>query len=124
MASVAQTGAWRQISLRMMFVVMTLMGCYLGYHANIVHGRRKVLNRFRDKQAVQFHFTKDDPFFDPAPARIPLVRRLMGDVSVSAIHLHRYTGQISPEEAELLQHAFPEAEIGEVYMVPAVPASN
>lgn len=117
MASVTPSGAWRQISLRMMFVIITLFACYLGYHANVVHGRRRVRQRYDEYSAVQFSHT-----IYGAKRQIPWTRRLMGDSAVRSIYLHRYTGRVTPEEVELLQQTFPEAVVSEVYMSPAVPA--
>jgi hypothetical protein len=122
MAIISQSGfsakvpaAWRRISLRMMFVVMTLIACYLGYHANTVHARRRVRQQYDEYSAVQFSDTQGRP-----QAQFPWIRRLLGDAAVQSIYLHRYTGRITPEEVELLQQTFPEADVSEVYMIPAV----
>lgn len=116
MAAVPQA-SWRRIRLRMMFVVMTLSACYLGYHANIVHARRRLRQQYNEYSAVQFSDTRGRP-----QAQIPWIHRLMGDVAVQSISLHRYSGQITAEEVEQLQQTFPEANVGEVHMIPAVPA--
>jgi hypothetical protein len=100
---------------------MTLIACYLGYHANTVHGRRKVQHQFREKPTVQFSDRYSDRY-DGTPRQIPWTRRLMGDAAVQAIYLHRYAGGITGEEEDLLKRTFPEAEVLEVYMIPAVNA--
>jgi hypothetical protein len=110
-------GAWRRISLRMMFVVISLIACYLGYHANTVHGRRRMRQQYDEYSAVQFSDTNGPP-----QVQIPWIRRLMGDAPVQVIYLHRYAGGVTGEEQELLKRTFPEAELSEVYMIPAVPA--
>jgi hypothetical protein len=100
----------------MMFVLITLIACYLGYHANIVHRRHRAVHQFHDRQSVQFSQEGG------RPVQIPWVRRLMGDESVQAIYLHRYSGGVTAEDEELLKRTFPEAVVSEVYMIPAVPA--
>jgi len=117
MATTAQTDTRRRISLRMMFIVITLIACYLGYYANIVHRRHYVVHQFHDRQAVQFSQQNGRP-----PVQIPWVRRLMGDEPVQAIYLHRYAGGVTPEDEELLKQTFPEADVSEVHMIPAEPA--
>lgn len=108
---------WLNFSLRMMFVVITLIACYLGYHANIVHARRHVRQLYDEYSAVQFSDTHGR-----LQSQIPWIRRLMGDAAVQDIYLHRYAGGVTGEEEELLKRTFPEADVSEVLMIPAVPA--
>ena len=112
---------WLNFSLRMMFVVITLIGGYLGYHANTVHARRRLRHDFYEHPAVSFSTNYRS---DRKPlATIPWIRRFMGDQPIQAIYFHRYNGRVSLEEEQRLQQAFPEAEIGEVTFHPAVPDS-
>ena len=109
-------GAWRRISLRMMFVVITLIACYLGYHANNVHARRRMRYEFGENPAVSLAYNYHGD--RKTPATIPWIRQLMGDFPIQFIYYHRYAGPISPDVEERLRQTFPEAEVGEVHRIP------
>jgi hypothetical protein len=94
---------WLRISLRTLFLVVTLCACWLAYYANWIHQRRALLN---DRNvAVSFTPERRQPSFG---------LWLMGERGATTVFLE-YNGWMggTPDEAQkkLAMRLYPEAEI-------------
>jgi hypothetical protein len=100
---------WFRFSLRTLFVVVTVLACWLGWQVNVVAQRRTAIRAAQPDAAL---FVFDDSslpsatvaYFGNRPG-IPLVRRWMGDSRV--VFVAAYREQDVPE----FERLFPEAEV-------------
>lgn len=118
---------WNAFSLRTMFVTVTVVCVCLGWELSVVRRRATTLQHLRTLPGVSITTAADwierHPPGRPVPtaAKVPLVRKWLGDVAIQEIwhtpHIH------SPSEAELRQLAivFPEAEFRESLPIPCHP---
>src|SRR5205085_3035320 len=103
---------WFRFGLRTLFIVVTLLCCYLAWESSVVRKRRAALNELQARGG--FTVTTASAWNQPlgsAPqrkAQVSPVRRLLGDEAVQEIS---YFHHINPPREELarLARIFPEA---------------
>ena len=111
---------WWRFSLRTMFVVVTLLCCWLGWESNIVRQRQSLLKELTTK--AEFQVTKAGEWMSyppvgttPAPrASVSLVRRLLGDEAVQEIGYSTHSQPPSEADRSRIARVFPEARIYEI----------
>jgi hypothetical protein len=122
-----QVRRWFNFSLRMLFVVMTLICCYLGWQSSIVRKRQALLREIKGSVAYQvipaLEYANRLPPGGPIArvATIPTLRSLLGDQAVQVIWIHPYTQDYSKIQRDRLAKTFPEAELQEVLPEPCHP---
>ena len=72
---------WLRFSLRGMFVLVTVLGVWLGWNASIVRQRQAARAEFLNEG---WELNRDG---SPDPIRLPWIRRLLGDEPVGAIYV-------------------------------------
>jgi hypothetical protein len=118
---------WLRFRLRTLFVILTALCCYLGWQASIVHHRKKVLAEFQGNPAYEFWKADlTEPIASPAypsspVARVPLVRRWLGDRAIQRIQFTQHYQGFSETNLARLTKTFPEADISERLMEPCHP---
>lgn len=125
----AKPRRWFSFSLRTMFIVVTLLCCYLAWQMSIVRARQAILQEVRSHVWVQVTtaaaWEKNQSPGPTAPktARIPLVRQWLGDEAIQEISCAHGYHNLSPEQYQRLVKAFPEAKVREheVLMEPCHP---
>ena len=118
------TRPWFRFSLRTMLIVVTALCCWLAWESSVVQRRKAVMREFQATAAVHFTTADDMAKWWPANAppmkiaKVPWVRRVLGDVAVQEIWYHQ-----PPPEADLtrLKSTFPEARMHEVLPEPCHP---
>lgn len=117
---------WFRYSLRTLFVVVTLLCCYLGWQLSIVRQRQRALHELQGR-SVQI-VTADDwipiAFGNPLPSRasVPVVRRWLGDKAIQEIwHTPAFADSLSQSELSRFQEVFPEATVYERHLEPCHP---
>jgi hypothetical protein len=108
---------WFRFSLRALFLVVTVLACWLGWQANIV--RERVAFRKRLSAGAGWSITAIDYAQIPSgPAagpndptgRIPFWRRWMGDEAIGQIGFERGAND---EERARARELFPEAYVSD-----------
>lgn len=114
---------WWRFSLRTMFIVVTLLCCWLGWESSIVRNRQSVLKEMRSSSAVHFVTAEEWKGRFPLPmsvspgpsapraASIPVTRAWLGDVAIQEIWYAPYLTSLSDAELSRLRRTFPEAEL-------------
>jgi hypothetical protein len=121
----AKSRRWFRFSLRTLFVVVTVVGVWLGWNMNIVRHRRELVEWSRQQQAIavprelmaeklaalrmvgafEGNFTQ----FDGVP-EVSLVRRLLGDEAIALFEFHfEFHGPPPADTKAALEKWFPEA---------------
>jgi hypothetical protein len=107
---------WFQWSLRTLFVVVTVFGCWLGWNINILRQRAQMRERIdaNRSEANPVRFVSTDEFNKWNPGeqwevsqRLPLTLRLLGAEPVALIYLPEE--HFSQSEIEQVERLFPEA---------------
>jgi hypothetical protein len=119
--------SWFRFSLRTLLVVMTALCCWLGWESSVVRGRKALLEEIKDVPG--FSITTAAAYAERYPqgksipdlAKIPLVRRWLGDEAIQEIWSIRHYQGFSEELLARLTKAFPEAEFRESYPEPCHP---
>lgn len=100
-----------------MFVVVTVLCCYLGWESSVVRQRQALLKELNAKPAFQITTAKgwaqQLPLGKPA-ASVPLLRVLLGDEAIQEIGYRRNLPGYSERELSRLKVRFPEATVHEV----------
>jgi hypothetical protein len=115
---------WFRFSLRTIFLLVTLLCCWLGWESSIVHRRRAVLREFGAGHGYQFNTASDYVKRYPpnaknlSVAQVSFVRRLLGDEAIQEIW---YSHTRSETDLKRLAEAFPEATIQEIPLEPCHP---
>ena len=97
---------WYAFSLRTVFVVVTVVGCWLGYEVHWIRSRTQTSNDLRAQGhivRVRISGSASSP-----DAKIPFWRCWFGDSPVGVIE---YLGKWREGERERLQSLFPEANV-------------
>lgn len=118
---------WFKFSLRTLFILVTILCCWLGWEASIVHQRKQTVRDLEQNNA--FEFMLADAYaqiFPPnAPnlkvAKVPLVRAWLGDKPVQIIYYTSHFQGFSQTELDRLAKTFPEAELVERLAEPCHP---
>jgi hypothetical protein len=118
---------WFNFSLRTLFILVTVLCCWLGWEMSVVRSRQAALSRIKGNMA--FSVTTAQSYRErwpagmsvPTLATIPLVRRLLGDEAIQEIVVHRWFQSFSEEELSRLTRAFPEAQLSETHPEPCHP---
>lgn len=97
---------WFRFSLATLFVVVTLLGSWLGWNVRTVRQRRDMIESIEHRGGTLF-LVGDRSRYKEAP-EVPLVRQWLGDVAVSQI-VPPKSGSV--EEDEQIRAAFPEAYV-------------
>lgn len=118
---------WFRFSLRTMFVAVTGLCCWLGWESSVVRERRAVREEFRVK-GLQFVAAEEmaeryvgTPIPVPTLAKVPMVRRWLGDQAVQEIWYLAYNSSISESDIGRVKQIFPEAELRESFPAPCHP---
>lgn len=115
-----------RISLRTLFVLVTVFSLLLSWQFSIVRHRQSLLAALADQVGVQVipadlwaksHTGRN---FGQPPARVSPVRRLLGDRAIQEIW-YSWNSPLSPGEVASLREAFPEALIRETVPEPCHP---
>lgn len=118
---------WFRFSLRTLFILITVLCCWLGWQASIVHQRKQTLHEMQQNGAFQFMLA--DAYAQVYPpnapnlrlARIPVVRVWLGDEPVQIIYYTAHLQGYSEAELDRLTRTFPEAELVERLADPCHP---
>jgi hypothetical protein len=106
-ASLRPSRRWFRISLRSLFLLVTVCAATLGWQLHVVHERGRMRQRLESEGAAfwEIPWAPTDP---PPPnwGEIPWYRRLLGDEPVAWIVL---PSGISPESRSNVDAVFPEA---------------
>lgn len=107
---------WGSFSLRTLFVLMTLFGCWLGWEMSVVRGRQSKLQEMRKSFEYQVtlaaDWQKNYPAGNPPRpvATVPAWRGWLGDEAVQQIWYPRSQSESQPEVRRLAR-MFPEATL-------------
>jgi hypothetical protein len=118
---------WLRFSLRTMFVIVTVLSCWLGWESSVVRERQAV--RRESEERGFFHFVSADEYLRRYPpgdtrpdvARVSIFRQWLGDEAIQEIWYYRDDQRISEVEQRRLAKAFPEAEIQGMLPIPCHP---
>ncbi|MGD9722210.1 MAG: hypothetical protein AB7O59_11795 [Pirellulales bacterium] len=112
------TRRWRiAFSLRLLFVVVTLLGCWLGWHLHVKSERQRMAawvaarggSVRTEAQTVATLSAFGTPVHPSAYARpLPIAWRLFGIAPVRNVYLP--FGKFTADDAERLRPLFPEAD--------------
>ena len=110
--------SWFSFSLRTMFVVMTVLCCWLAWESNVVRQRKIVLKDLSTKPGIEVttaaawkeRIGRSLSPLEP-PAQISLVRRSLGDEAIQEIGYIADFDEPSPAELGRLARIFPEAKL-------------
>src|SRR5689334_14094047 len=110
--------SWFSFSLRTMFVVVTVICCWLAWESNVVRQRKSVLRELKTKPGIEVttaavwkaQYRRPTSPFEP-PAQIPLVRRWLGDEAIQEIGYTAGFNEPSAVELGRLASIFPEAKL-------------
>jgi hypothetical protein len=95
---------WFRFSLRTVFVLVTLLCCWLALQVRRVHQREATIQSLAARGVVAI---RKDPC-QPLPT-IPVVRSFLGDEPVAIFDLHDVG--FDEREAQLIANTFPEARV-------------
>lgn len=117
---------WFRFGLRSLLVVVTALCVYLAWETSAVRHRQAVLKEMKKTGSFQIttarSWAERYPGGNPvqSPARISLVRRMLGDEAIQEVYYNWYQ---PPSDAELARvaAAFPEAELRETLPEPCHP---
>jgi hypothetical protein len=118
---------WFRFSLRSMFVLVTVLCCWLGWEASVVKHRKQTLKEVQQKGVFQFmpaeSFAKTFPPGTQTPpiATIPRLRSWLGDSAVQTIYYTAHYEGFSQAELDRLAKIFPEAQFVEQLAEPCHP---
>lgn len=114
---------WLRFSLRTMFIVVTVLCCWLGWESSIVRGRQTLLKELRTRPSVSVTTAEQwaamfVPRSPPLPAgqqraSVSIVRRWLGDEAVQEIGYSKHYQPLSEAELKRLTKVFPEARLYE-----------
>ncbi|HUE70754.1 MAG TPA: Hint domain-containing protein [Pirellulaceae bacterium] len=115
----AKPRRWFSFSLRTMFVVVTLLCCYLAWETSIVRQRQAMRRELSGKPYVQV--TTAEAWLQllspgretPKMATISRVRRWLGDEPIQQISYARGYHHLTEEQIDRLKRVFPEANVSE-----------
>jgi hypothetical protein len=100
---------WLRIrfSLRMLFVVVTAFGIWMGWQVHIVHERKHWRRVIMSHGGSFIDFVADQPPHNNKTTELPWFRRLLGDRAIESLWL--YPG-CSEEDKTTIEELFPEAD--------------
>lgn len=117
---------WFHFSLRTMFILMTLLCCWLGWELSIVRHRQATLRELQTKHALSIttanEYAARYPPGAPIPtlARISFVRRCLGDQAIQEIW-HPPHQSVDDPDLKRLAEVYPEAELFTAHFEPCHP---
>jgi hypothetical protein len=113
---------WFRFGLRTLFIVVTVLCCYLAWETSVVRQRQAVLKELRAKGRVQIVTAQRAQLSLPNSrvAQVSLVRRLLRDEAIQGIWFGWYPAA-PQEERERLAKVFPEATFHEILPEPCHP---
>jgi hypothetical protein len=118
---------WFSFSLRTLFVVMTLLACWLGWELSVIRERKAVRQQLAAKGT--FQFTTSAVYAEryqggPPPSSIPkisMIRTWLGDEAIAEIWHSYHHDEFFEADRKLAAETFPEAEIKEWLPEPCHP---
>lgn len=116
-----------RFSLRTLFVLMTVLCCWLGWELSIVRQRKAVRREFEAKGILRFVAAEDYarrylPGVPSEPiASVPHLRRWLGDEAIQEILFERWRHEFSEADLVRAQQVFPEAKAQELLAEPCHP---
>lgn len=111
---------WLTFSLRTMFILVTLLCCWLGWESNIVRQRQSLVKELRTRPHFQVTTAQEWGKYSapgshtPKVASVSLVRRLLGDEAIQEIGYRTYSQPPPGDELARLARVFPEASVYEI----------
>lgn len=110
-----------RFSLRTLFVIVTVLCCWLAWESSVVRQRKALLKKLDASIAFQIttasewqrRYTNGLPPGQSA-ATVPLVRRWLGDVAIQEIGYYEHLQPVSGLELGQLNWVFPEAKLREM----------
>ncbi|MCI0360073.1 MAG: Hint domain-containing protein [Planctomycetaceae bacterium] len=120
---------WFKFSLRTMFVLVTLVSCWLAWESSVVRHRKAVLARHQSNGAISFTTAKawEERFPGGSTllgraAKVSLVRQWLGDEAIQEIWCSSwYSAEFTKVNLDEVKRAFPEAEWRESHPEPCHP---
>ncbi|MGC4001784.1 MAG: hypothetical protein QM811_00945 [Pirellulales bacterium] len=121
---------WLRFDLRVLFLIVTLICCWLGWQLSIVRQRAAKLAELKTNPMIQFVMDGDPhaiptppPPGSPTPVDVvaPVWRMWLGDVSVQRVYYWPDVDGAKADEMAELRARFPEAEFQEVLPEPCHP---
>ena len=122
MSTVRPRRRWLAFRLRTLFVVVTLLACWLGWELRIVRERQAML------RWVEEHRGSVDEFDQPGTGmglrlqtnrrKFPAMRRLFGDAPIAFLLFYEPEGRAEQKDVDRISAMFPEAIAG---IIPAPP---
>lgn len=121
---------WFRFSLRTMFIIITVLCCWLGWESSVVRGRQNTLRDLRTKPGIdittatawkhRFPLGTTPP---QPPAKISTVRTWLGDEAIQEIGYTVNFSNLSSEDEARIQKVFPEAKVvrNQILMEPCHP---
>ncbi len=107
-------GNWFRLSLRTVFILITVLCCFLGWELSIVKQRQALLKDLRTKGGYSIttaDFIRKNNPTATALANVPLRRRLLGDEAIQEIGYS--WPQPTKDELARISKTFPEAKVHE-----------
>ncbi len=111
---------WLTFSLRTMFIVVTVLCCWLGWESSVVRQRKSLLQEFSPQASLQITTMKQWVNNAPPgttripPASVSFLRRLLGDEAIQEIGYSTHYQPLTEADRARLSRAFPEARIHEI----------
>jgi hypothetical protein len=109
---------WLRFSLRTLFMLVTVLCCWLAWESHVVRQRKQLLREVRESWAVNITTAADwsqrfppHATIDPPPVSISPVRVWLGDQAIQEISYYDYSGAPSQEKLQRLAQTFPEAKL-------------
>ena len=116
------TRRWFSFSLRSLLIVMTLLCVWMAWEMSIVRQRARMLKQLQTSHA--FHITTAKNWASAFPAgnspvpvaRIPLLRRWLGDEAIQEIGFYGHMIGASQPSVAQVSKLFPEAKVHETVL--------
>jgi hypothetical protein len=110
---------WMRFSLRTLFILVTVLCCWLAWEMSVVRQRKKELEFLRAGYAAEITTAADWPKRQAPgsinatipPVSISFVRRWLGDEAIQEIWYYPHTGHFTEDEVARLARIFPEAKL-------------
>jgi hypothetical protein len=109
---------WFRFSLRSLFIIVTVLGCWLGWESSVVRQRKALLKKLDASIAFELttaeewqrRYINGPPPGEPV-AKVRLVRRWLGDVAIQEIGYYEHIYSASSAELSQAKRVFPEARL-------------
>ena len=110
---------WFRFSLRTLFVLVTVLCCWLAWESSVVRARKNLLRELKVNPtytvttAAEWARRYPTGFLGQPPKAVPFVRRCLGDEAIQEIGYYTYRKEKSQLNLPRIARTFPEAELKE-----------